>query len=231
MNVLITGATKGMGRAIAQKFADSGHNVIACSRTATDLSEMSEAFANCPGTLYTRVVDIGKSAHIAQLVQWLQETEVKIDVLINNAGFYVPGALHTETEDTMLQMMEVNFFGAYRLTKALLPGMMARKQGHIFNICSVASFTAMANVGSYGVSKFALYGFTKNLREEMKPYGIKVTAISPGATFTSSWQGADIDPERLVASTDIAALVLVASQLSPGANVDDIVIRPQKGDV
>jgi short-subunit dehydrogenase len=109
--------------------------------------------------------------------------------------------------------------------------MMAQKHGHIFNICSIASLQAYANGGSYSISKFALAGFSKNLREEMKPYGVKVTAVYPGAAFTDSWSGSGVDPLRIMEAGDIAEIVYAASQLSPRATVEDIVLRPQLGDL
>jgi short-subunit dehydrogenase len=109
--------------------------------------------------------------------------------------------------------------------------MMARKRGHIFNICSIASLNAYPNGGSYSISKFALLGFSKNLREELKPHGIKVTAVCPGATMTDSWAGSNIDPKRIMEAEDVAKIIFTASQLSPMADVEDIIMRPQLGDL
>jgi short-subunit dehydrogenase len=109
--------------------------------------------------------------------------------------------------------------------------MIKQKSGHIFNICSIASLNAYANGGAYSISKFALLGFSKNLREEMKPNGIKVTAVLPGATMSASWKGASIDPNRIMEANDIATMVYAASQLSAQAVVEDIILRPQLGDL
>lgn len=109
--------------------------------------------------------------------------------------------------------------------------MLAAKAGHIFNICSIASLQAYANGGSYSISKFALLGFSKNLREELKPKGIKVTAVMPGATMSNSWSGSNIDPKRIMEAKDIASMVYTATHLSPMAVVEDIVLRPQLGDL
>jgi short-subunit dehydrogenase len=127
--------------------------------------------------------------------------------------------------------MQVNFSSAYHLTRSLLPAMMERKSGHIFNICSIAALKAYPNGGSYSISKFALYGFSQNLRDEMKPHGIKVTAVLSGAVNTDSWAGFDNREHRIMESEDIAKMVLSATQLSPGACVEDIVLRPQLGDL
>jgi NADP-dependent 3-hydroxy acid dehydrogenase YdfG len=122
-------------------------------------------------------------------------------------------------------------YGTYHLTRALLPAMMKKKSGHIFNISSIAGLKAYANGGSYSISKYAVRGFSKNLREEMKPFNIKVTTVYSGAVFTDSWAGAGINPERIMEVDDIANMIYAASLLSPQACVEDIVIRPQLGDL
>jgi short-subunit dehydrogenase len=109
--------------------------------------------------------------------------------------------------------------------------MIKQKSGHVFNVCSIASLNAYANGGAYSISKFALLGFSKNLREEMKPHGIKVTAVLPGATMSASWVGASIDPHRIMEANDIATMIFAASQLSAQAVVEDIILRPQLGDL
>jgi short-subunit dehydrogenase len=98
-------------------------------------------------------------------------------------------------------------------------------------MCSIASLKAYPNGGAYSISKFALAGFSKNLREEMKPFGIKVTAVYPGAAYTDSWAGSGVDPVRIMEADDIASMIYAASLLSPQACVEDIVLRPQLGDL
>ena len=155
----------------------------------------------------------------------------KVDILINNAGIFEPGTIYQEPEGQLDKMLKVNLYSAYHLTRMLVPAMIKNKSGHIFNICSVAALQAYPNGGSYSISKWAMLGFSRNLREEMKPHGIKVTAVHPGATFTSSWEGFDIDPARILDADDIAAMVVAAAGLSPQACVEDILIRPQLGDL
>lgn len=100
-----------------------------------------------------------------------------------------------------------------------------------WSICSIASITAYSAGGGYSTSKFAMYGFSKSLREEMKPKGIRVVALLPGATFTDSWSSAGIPAERFIPASDIAELVWTAVNLSPRTVVEDIVVRPQLGDI
>lgn len=233
MNVVITGATRGIGRAIAEKFAAAGYNIIACSRKESELQQMLTDFAtDFPAvTLQVNKVDIGDASQVKEFGKWITESGITPDVLVNNAGYFIPATIQHEEPGTIEKMMEVNVYSAYHLIRSFLPAMVEKKRGHIFNICSIAAFKPMADVGSYGVSKFALLGLTKHLREEMKPFGVKVTAVLPGATFSSSWDGSGIDPHRIVDVNDVAAMVFAASQLSPMAVVEDIVIRPQLGDL
>jgi short-subunit dehydrogenase len=98
-------------------------------------------------------------------------------------------------------------------------------------MCSIASLQAYANGASYSISKFALAGFSKNLREELKPHNIKVTAVYPGAVYTDSWSGSGVDPNRIMQSRDVAELIFTVSKLSPQACVEEIVLRPQLGDL
>ncbi|MBS1565162.1 MAG: SDR family oxidoreductase, partial [Bacteroidetes bacterium] len=134
-------------------------------------------------------------------------------------------------DNALEEMIQTNLYSAYHLTRALLPSMMDRKSGHIFNMCSIASLKAYPNGGAYSISKFALLGFSKNLREELKPWGIKVTAVLPGAAYTDSWAASGIDPKRIMEAADIAQMVFAAAHLSPQACVEDIILRPQLGDV
>ena len=108
---------------------------------------------------------------------------------------------------------------------------MAAKSGHIFNVCSIAGLQAYANGGSYSISKFALAGFTKNLREELKPHHVKVTAVYPGAVMTNSWGDYDNSAHRIMEAQDIATMIIAATKLSAQAVVEDIVLRPQLGDL
>ena len=233
MNVVITGATKGIGKAIAQTFAGGGNNIIAVARTAKDLNEMEADFmARYPGiAFHGKALDIANESELNHFATWLKAAQIKPDILINNAGQFIGGSTYNEAAGVLQKMMEVNLYGAYNLTRLLLPAMMERRSGHIFNICSITSLQGVDKVGSYGISKFALLGFSKNLREEMKPFGIKVTAVCPGATISASWEGTGIDPERIMEEQDIATMIYAASRLSPKAVVEDIIMRPQLGDL
>lgn len=233
MNIVITGASKGLGRAMAEKFAAQGHHLFLCSRNEVDLYKTMEELLTCYPTvkIKAKARDLSKKEEAQEFAAWVLNNGYVIDVLINNAGSFIPGSIYNEPEGSLEQMLAVNLYSAYYVTRMLLPQMMERKAGHIFNICSIASLQAYANGGAYSVSKFAMLGFSKNLREEMKPYHIKVTSVLPGAVYTNSWSGSEIDPKRIMEATDIAEMVYAATQLSAQACVEEIVLRPQLGDL
>ncbi len=232
LNIIITGASKGLGKAFAEKFAADGHTLLVCARNEVQLYHMVEdiqtRFPQC--TVKAKPVDLADQQQVIAFADWCLEQGTPV-ILINNAGQFLPGSVHNEPEGLLEQMISANLYSAYHLTRALLPAMMEAKSGHIFNICSIASIAAYANGGAYSISKFALLGFSKNLREELKPYNIKVTSVLPGAAWTDSWAGSGVDPKRIMEAADVAAMVYAASQLSAQACVEDILLRPQLGDL
>lgn len=232
MKIVITGASKGFGKAMARQFAGGGHTLFLCSRGESILTQTTDELSReFPlATILSKPADISKKTGVENFAGWVLDNGVP-DILINNAGQFIPGSIHSEEEGILDQMLQQNLFTAYHMTRAFLPGMIGKGSGHIFNICSIASLNAYDNGGSYSISKYALLGFTRNLREELKTYGIKVTAVMPGAAYTASWEGAGIDPARIMTAEDIAIMVEAASRLSPQACVEDIVLRPQLGDL
>ncbi len=226
---VITGSTKGLGRATAEKFAREGFDLIVCARSEADLFEMKTAIESSTGNrVHTLAADFGKKGDVAAFAVFVEKSTDSIAVLVNNAGIYLPGDVTTEPEGRLENLLEVNLMSAYRLTRSLLE---TRPPRHIFNICSIAGLQAYPGGGSYSISKFALIGFSKNLREELKPRGIKVTAVSPGATWSDAWRGVELPEARLMQARDIADMTWAAFNLSPSAVVEDIVLRPQLGDL
>ena len=238
MNVIITGASRGLGKAIAEKFAENNHNLYLSSKNELVLYKaMEELQTKYPSIIIkAKPFDLSNSDEAKAMGQWLLDAEISIDILVNNAGNFLPGNVSNEKEGTLEEMISVNLYSAYHLTRTLLPKMMKQdpangSRGHIFNMCSIASLKAYNNGGSYSISKFALAGFSKNLREEMKEHFIKVTAVYPGAVYTDSWIGSGIDEKRIMEASDIADMVFASSQLSPQATVEEIIVRPQLGDL
>ena len=232
MEVLVTGASRGIGKAVATIFAANGKSLFLSSRNEVALYKtMEQLQTNYPSiSIRAKAFDLSKKENAKELGNWCLKHATP-DIIVNNAGLFEPGSVHTEPEGALENQLAINLNSAYHLTRTLLPKMMERRSGHVFNLCSIASLHAYDNGGAYSISKFAMYGFSKNLREEMKPYNIKVTAVHPGAVLTDSWAGYDNSSNRIMEAEDIAKMIFACTQLSRAACVEDIVIRPQLGDL
>jgi short-subunit dehydrogenase len=233
MNAVITGASRGIGKATARIFALHGYDLYLCSKNEKNLFEtMGELKKDFPNvSVDGKAFDLGKKQQAQLFGEWVSSNADNIDVLVNNAGSFIQGDVSDEPDGALEEMIEVNLYSAYHLTRTVLPKMMAAKTGHIFTLCSIASLGAYPNGGSYSISKFALLGFTKNLRRELQPHGIKVTAIIPGAAYTDSWRASGVSEQRLMEADDIAKVIYDATLLSPQAVIEEIIIRPQLGDL
>lgn len=233
MNCIITGATKGIGRAIAERFAAEGANIAFCARTAADVQAMvADLQDKYPAIeVIGEVADMSQKASVQAFGAAISEKWENVDALINNAGLFIPGLVSEEAEGTLELQINTNLYSAYYMTRAVLPLMLPNASGHIFNICSIASLMAYSVGHSYSVSKFAMLGFSKALRKEMKPKGIKVTAILPGETWSAAWGDAPYPKDRLMAAEDIADAVWHTFLMKPTAVVEEMIIRPQLGDL
>ena len=229
--IVVTGGSKGIGRALVTHFLTAGYAVATCARSAADLRALQAAVS--PAPLHTIAADLSEVDDCRKFADFVLALGLPIQVLVHNTGAFIPGRFQDEPANgsSLRQMLAVNLLSAYDVTQALLPAMVARGEGHIFTICSTASLTAYPNGGSYGVAKAALYSYTKTLREELKSTGLRVTAVLPGATLTASWENTPFPPERFIKPEDVAEAVFSAYSLSPQAVVEEILIRPQLGDI
>ncbi|MEO8887568.1 MAG: SDR family oxidoreductase [Mucilaginibacter sp.] len=232
-NALITGATKGMGRAIAIAFAKQGVNLAICSRSANDLSSFKTELLqiNADIKVFTAVADGSKKNELLQFAVAAESELGFISVLINSLGTYKYASILDEVDGDFETMLNTNLMPAYELYRFFGKKMIAKGSGHIFNICSVAALDVIPQAGSYSVSKAALLSLTNVMRLEMQPHGIKVTAVIPGSTFTNSWKGMDVDQDSMVQPEDIASAIINIYTMSTGANVDEIIIKPVKGQL
>lgn len=230
---VITGATKGIGLALTQLFAEKGFDLAITARTEKDLLALTQKLKQAYPSLQilAQATDLAQAAQVQGFIDLILSEWSSVDVLINNAGIFLQGELLTEPKDHLPQMMQVNVLAPYQLCRAFAPLMQKAAQGHIFNICSVASKKVFPGSGSYATTKFALLGFTKALRQELLTSRVKVTAVLPGATWTASWEGATLPAERLMPPSDIALAVWDVYQLSPRTVVEELILRPQEGDL
>ena len=232
MNIVITGGSKGIGLAIAKAFAGRDNQVILCARNEASLQSTVAHLKKETDTenIQGFVADVSKKEEVEAFAKFCLGFGVP-DVLVNNAGFFVPGNVLDEEEGALEKMLNSNLMSAYHLCRLLVPAMKLAKKGHIFNMSSIAALKAYEGGGGYSISKFALNGFSANLRHELKSHGVKVTIVMPGAVFTDSWKGFDNSEARIMEAKDIADMVLACSKLSPQAVVEEIIIRPQLGDL
>lgn len=230
--LVVTGGTKGIGRAILERFASAGFDVATCARKHPDLIQLKEDIERkYLVKVFAQTADMSDKNQVKVFTDFINKLSRPVDVLVNNAGHFVPGEVMEEPDGTLESMIEGNVYSAYYTTRGLIGPMKSNKSGHIFNMCSIASIMAYPNGGSYAISKFALLGFSKVLREELKESGIRVTAVLPGATKTASWAGSTLPDSRFMKPEDVAEAVFSAYSLSPHSVVEELLIRPQLGDI
>ncbi len=226
-SAIITGGTKGIGLALVELFYKEGYKVVTCARSAADLQAMQ---AEMPG-LHTMPADFGQMDQVRAFAGFARGHVGRPDVLVNNVGLFEPGQIENEPEGQLARILALNVESAYTFSRAFLPDMIAARNGHIINMCSIASIMAYTSGASYTISKFALLGFSKVLREEMKPHNVRVTQVLPGATLTDSWAGVDLPAERFIDAGELAKLIFAIVQAKPGTVVEELLVRPQLGDI
>jgi short-subunit dehydrogenase len=229
--IVVTGGSKGIGRAILEYFLERGFVGVTCARKPDELESLKKTFAERNQVLHCMRADMSIKEDVIAFGKFVLSLEKPITVLVNNAGFFVPGEITTEPEGTLESMLQTNLLSAYYFTRILSAKMKEQKEGLIINICSIASLKPYANGGSYAITKFALLGFSKCLREELKPFGIKVSSIMPGATKTASWDGVDLPDDRFMKIEDVAKVAYACFDVSGAAVLEDIVMRPLPGDI
>lgn len=233
MKAIITGATKGIGKAIAQLLLEKGVDIAINSRSEDDLKSLKRDFESTfpEREILIKQTDVSKKDQVYAFGDFVKSNWSNLDILVNNAGFYVGGQIHEEADEVLENQIETNLYSAVRMTKSALSMMLAQNSGTIINISSIAGLQSYPNSGSYSVSKFALQGFSKVLRDEMKDKGIRVVSVLPGATWSNAWSGSNLPQERLMQARDIALTVWNAIELSKSAVVEDVILRPQLGDL
>lgn len=231
--VIITGGTRGLGLAVLEKFLAQGFDAAFCGTRAALVEETTARLKQLfPGSaVFGITADLSDPVQVKSFAAEALNLLGRCDVLVNNAGIFKPGGILTEPEGLYEELMSVNMNQVYHLTRALAPAVISSSRGHIFNMCSIASIKAYPDGGSYCISKFALYGFSQVLREELKPHGTAVTAVLPGATLTDSWAGSGLPPERFVRPSDVAELIYSAWTINENGCTEEILIRPKLGDI
>lgn len=186
--VVITGASSGIGAAMAKEFIGRGATVVLAARSEDKLRKLSEQLGDRCGFV---TMDVGAMESVEQAVRDIVSRYGRIDIWINNAGFGVFEAFAEASLQNFAEMMEVNYMGTVRCTKAVLPHMLKAGKGHIVNVASLAGKIGSAKGSGYSATKHAVLGFTNSLRQELAGTGVSVTAVNPGPIDTPFFDRAD----------------------------------------
>ncbi len=196
--VLITGASKGIGRALAERFAREGYQLVLVARQQAALEELA---ADLQARFGVRIdvlpLDLTATDAIAQLMQALQARGLEIDILLNNAGVLECGRFTDIATDKHSQLIALNVESPTRLAHALLPPMLRRGRGHILNVASIAAFEPVPSIAVYAATKAYVLSFTEALSEEVRGSGVTISALCPGLTSTPMVRGAQAGSDRL----------------------------------
>jgi NAD(P)-dependent dehydrogenase (short-subunit alcohol dehydrogenase family) len=208
---LVTGAGRGIGRAIALAFAHEGADLVVASLEAAEVESIQRELHAMGRRVVARTADVSQEAEVQALVDLALAEFGRIDVLVNNAGTIIlPGDVLGTTVEAWDRMLDVNARSVFLCCKAVLPGMMQRRRGKIINISSAAGLRGLPERATYCAAKHAVTGFTKALAIDMKPYGIAVNAICPGAVATAltDYARPDADKSNWMVPQDIADVAL-----------------------
>ncbi len=231
--VVITGASQGIGAAIAEMFArETKARLVLVARNEKNLRAVAKRALKL-GALTTDTIacDVTEPDAVALLASAVGAHHAVVDVLINNAGAFSPSKLLSDQPDEFDAIVAANLHSAYYVTRAFAPAMAKRKRGDIFFTASVASLRAFPQGGAYVAAKHGLLGLARAFREELRPRGVRVTTVMPGATMSPSWDGAGVADERLMDPADVARVFVDAWRLGPRSVVEEIVLRPPLGDL
>lgn len=231
--ILISGASQGIGAAIARTFASeiSPVRLALVARNVKNLEKTARACAKAGAKAEVFECDVANAASVDLMAAEVRKTFGPPDVLINNAGAFTMAPFVETSLAQFDDMIAVNLRSAFLVTQAFLPAMLKRKSGDIFFMSSIAGLGAYPNAAAYCAAKFGVTGLAKVLRAETKDKGVRVCCVHPGATWSPSWEKSGVKPERIMPAEDTARAILDVHRLSRRTVVEEIVLRPQLGDV
>jgi NAD(P)-dependent dehydrogenase (short-subunit alcohol dehydrogenase family) len=222
---VVTGAGRGIGRAIAIELGKLGAKVVLASRNRSELEETGRAIGTNASVLPTNV---RKKDELQRLFEQVAGAVGPVDILVNAAGLGIFGPVVNFKDDDFETIIETNLRGIFFTCRYVLPSMIERKRGHIINIASIAGKVGSANRAVYCASKFGVVGFTESLAEEVRQYGVRASVICPGSTDTrfSPGETSGKARERMLRPEDVAHAVRMIVTQEPNSFISEIVMRP-----
>jgi len=226
MTALVTGASRGIGLAIARRLAELGARLSLCARDATRLESAAAALRKEGFEALAMIADVTHANEIQSFVDRTHRELGPIDILINNAGIGRFGPAHQMSEADWDAVLDTNLKSVFLVIRAVAPGMIERKRGHIVNISSLAGKNAFANGGIYCASKWGLMGLTACMAEDLRAHNIRVSAVCPGSVATDFSPHTGRDTSKLLQPDDVAHAVATLVTQAPQSFISEIDLRP-----
>ncbi len=223
---VVTGASRGIGFSIAEKLGGMGARVALCARDAATLTSAVVRLEREGIETLSAVADVRRQAEIDSLLALTRKKFGPIDILVNNAGVAKFGPFHQFSGTDWDKMLDTNLKAVFLLSRAVAPEMVRRRTGHIINIASLAGKNAFAGGGIYCASKWGLLGLTQCMAEDLRGFGIRVSAVCPGSVATEFSPHAGKDPAKLLQPEDVAHAVAMLVTQAPQSFISEILIRP-----
>ncbi|HXW62664.1 MAG TPA: SDR family NAD(P)-dependent oxidoreductase [Candidatus Acidoferrales bacterium] len=223
---LITGASRGIGLALAGTLGRMGSKLALCARDSNRLFRAAMELERSGFPVLAVPADVTRSDELALLVEKVEASLGPIDILINNAGIGYFAPVQDTTEANWDAVLGTNLKGAFLLSRLVAPGMVLRRAGHIVNIASLAGKSAFAGGATYCASKWGLLGFTQSMAEDLRPFGIRVTAVCPGTVATEFSPHVGKAADKMLQPEDVAHAVEMILTESPQSFISEVVLRP-----
>jgi 3-oxoacyl-[acyl-carrier protein] reductase len=223
---LITGASRGIGLAIAQSLAAMGAKLALCARDPGRLIGVAAEFERHGVPVLAVPADVSRAGDISSLMQKTEQSLGPIEILVNNAGIGLFGPIQDASEANWDSVLDTNLKSVFLLSRAVAPGMIARRGGHIVNIASLAGKNAFAGGAIYCASKWGLLGLTECMAEDLRPHGIRVSAVCPGSVATDFSPHGNKDPRKMLQPEDVAHAVEMILTQAPQSFISEVLLRP-----
>ena len=224
---VITGAGRGIGRAIAVKLAELGARTVLCGRSREPLEQTAVAIQEAGGKTSAIQCDVADLRSVESLAEQVERTFQRLDILVNNAGIAdAGGPLHQLSPENWDRVMNTNLRGVYYCIRSLAPIMLKARSGHIINISSLAGKNPMPNGAAYAASKWGLNGLTYSVAEELRPHNIRVSVICPGSVHTEFSAHPGKNAEKMLHASDVAHVVAMLVTQAPQSFASEILLRP-----